>query len=259
MILDEVKQAFVKDLLSRDKRVDGRELMEYRKISVEKNFLPNAEGGAIAKIGDSKVIAAVKFDLIAPFPDRPEEGVFMVNAEFSPIAHPEFEPGPPDENSIELARVIDRGIRSAGAIDLLELGKIGIPGEKVMGVFVDLHVIDHSGNLIDCAALAAAAALSSARVPKFEDNVIVRGEFVGPLDVKKKVVASSFEKIGGKIILDATHEEEVASSGRVTIATADEEHVCAVQKSGAAGFSEDELLGLMDVAFEKRKQLLEFV
>jgi exosome complex component RRP42 len=259
MILDEVKQAFVKDLLSKGKRVDGRDLMQYRDISVEKNFLPNDEGGAIARIGDSKVVAAVKFDLLTPFPDRPAEGVFMVNSEFSPIAHPDFEPGPPNENSIELARVVDRGIRSAGAIDLEELGKIGIPGQKVMGVFVDLHILDHSGNLIDCAALAAAAALASAQMPKFEDGAIVRGDFIGPFEVKKTVVASSFEKIGGKIVIDATHEEEVASSGRVTISTADDEHVCAVQKSGSAGFSEGELLDLIDAAFDKRSELLKYV
>ncbi|NYZ78450.1 exosome complex protein Rrp42 [Candidatus Micrarchaeota archaeon] len=259
MILDEVKEAFIKDLLLKGKRVDGRDFMQYREISVEKNFLPNDEGGAIARIGDSKVVAAVKFDLLAPFPDRPTEGVFMVNSEFSPVAHPDFESGPPNPNSIELARVVDRGIRSAGTIDLDELGKTGIPGEKVMAVFVDLHIIDHSGNLIDCAALAAAAALASAKKPKFEDGAIVRGEYEGKFQLKNTVVSSSFEKIGGKIIIDATHEEEVASSGRVTIATADDEHVCAVQKSGAAGFSEAELLALIDAAFEKRSELLKYV
>ncbi len=259
MILDEVKEAFIKDLLSKNKRLDGRKFMQYREVSAQKNYLPNDEGSAFARIGDTKVIAAVKFDLLAPFPDRLDEGVFIVNAEFSPIAHPEFEPGPPNENSIELARVIDRGIRSAGAIDLQALGKIGIPGEKVMGVFIDLHVLDHSGNLVDCASLAAAAALASARVPKYENGALVRTEFVGPLELKKTVVTSSFEKIDGKIVLDATNEEEVASSGRVSIATADDEHVCAVQKSGAAGFTESELLELIDVAFEKRKELLEHV
>lgn len=256
MILDEVKEAYVKDLLTKDRRGDGRKLMEYRPIKIDKNVFSNCEGSAIAHLGDSKVVAGIKFDVMEPFKDRPDEGVVMVNSEFSPIAHPEFNPGPPDENSIELARVVDRGIRSAEVVDVTKLSQ---SDGKVLGIFIDLYIIDNSGNLIDTAALAAMSALSCTKVPKYEEGGIIRNEFIGKLELQRKVVTSSFEKINGKMLLDANDGEEVASSGRITFATSEEDFICATQKSGMAGFTEQELDFLMDSAIEKGKELRKLV
>ncbi|MEK7831904.1 MAG: hypothetical protein AAB401_12500, partial [Acidobacteriota bacterium] len=47
---------------------------------------------------------------------------------------------------IELARVVDRGLRESHCIDLDKL--VIKPGEKVFTVFVDIHILDHQGNLI---------------------------------------------------------------------------------------------------------------
>jgi exosome complex component RRP42 len=69
----------------------------------------NAEGSAEVRLGKTLAIAGVKTSIGTPFADTPDMGVMIVNAEFLPIASPTFEPGPPDENAIELARVIDRG------------------------------------------------------------------------------------------------------------------------------------------------------
>ncbi|MDP2717679.1 MAG: hypothetical protein Q8P02_02965, partial [Candidatus Micrarchaeota archaeon] len=109
VILDQVKQAYVRELASAGKREDGRGPMDYRPIHLEKGFAPNADGSCLAHIGNSKVLCGIKFDVMTPFADRPTEGVVMANCEFAPLAHPEFHPGPPNENSIEVARVVDRG------------------------------------------------------------------------------------------------------------------------------------------------------
>ncbi|PIO06154.1 RNA-binding protein [Candidatus Micrarchaeota archaeon CG08_land_8_20_14_0_20_59_11] len=258
MILDEVKEAYVRDLLAKGSRADGRQLLQYRKVKVTKGAYPNAEGSALAEIGDTKVAAGVKFDAAIPFPDRPQEGVFMVNSEFPILAHPAFEPGPPNENSIELARVVDRGIRSAEVIDLKSLV---LEEGKVLGIFVDLYVLDHSGNLIDCAALAAMAALADAKVPKYdaETKKLLRDQPVGALPIAHKIVTCSFEKIGSKILADGTDEEEIASDGRYTIATADSKTICATQKSGAAGFTRQEIVKMMDIALEKGEELRKLI
>ncbi|MFH0971489.1 MAG: RNA-binding protein [Candidatus Micrarchaeota archaeon] len=252
MILDELKEEYVVDLLRNNKRPDGRDLMQYRGIKIEKGNLPNAEGSCLAQIGDTKVLAGVKFDVVAPYKDRPEEGVFQVTSEFLTAAHPEFNPGPPNEGSIELARVVDRGIRSANAIDTK---KLFLEPEKALGIFVDLYIMDHSGNLIDTAALAAMGALQNTKVPKYENAALIRTEFKGPLELKRNVSVCSFEKISGKLILDATDEEEIASDGRFSIATCDGDLVCAAQKSGSAAFKKEEVLNLVDMALEKGKEL----
>jgi len=118
-------------------------------------------------------------------------------------------------------------------------------------------VLDHSGNLIDPAALAAMAALKCTKVPKYEDGAIVRTEFSGPLEVARDVVTTTFEKIEGKTIVDATDEEEIASEARLTLATCGNDLVCAAQKAGRGGFTPEEVLSLVDSAFEKRKELVE--
>ncbi len=163
MILDEVKEKYVRDLLAKGVRVDGRNFLNYRNISIKRGVIQNAEGSAWVQLGNTQVLCGVKVDVMEPFADRPDEGVIVVNSEFSSMAHPDFIPGPPDERSIELARVVDRGIRSAEAIDSSVLK---LPDGKVLGVFIDLYTLNHSGNLIDAAALAAIAALQETRIPK---------------------------------------------------------------------------------------------
>ncbi|HIH20922.1 TPA: exosome complex protein Rrp42 [Candidatus Micrarchaeota archaeon] len=260
VILKEVTEAVVKDLMKNGKREDNRPFTEYRNAIVQKGMLQNTEGSALAQLGDTKVLCGIKFDLLAPFADRPDEAVVMVGSEFSPMANPEFQAGPPGEDSIELARVVDRAIRSAGCIDTKTLPR---SKDKVMGIFIDLHILDHCGNLIDTAALAAMAALRNAKMPKLEiegeTGKLVRDEFTGPLPLTRSAITCSFEKIGGKILVDATDAEEVASDGRLTIGVTDDGFICCGQKSKAAGFQREEMMQLTDLAFEKSKALFELI
>ncbi|NUN11613.1 exosome complex protein Rrp42 [Candidatus Micrarchaeota archaeon] len=256
MILEEIKEDYIKELLKQKKRIDGRALDAYREIKITKDFIQNAEGSAIAEVGGTKVLAGVKFDIMTPFADRPDEGVVMFGSEFSPIAHPDFNAGPPDENSIELARVVDRGIRSAESIDVKSLF---LEEGKVLGVFVDLYILDHSGNLIDTAGLAAMSALKNTKIPKVEDGKIIRNEFTGKLKLVREVAVTTFEKIDGVIIADANSEEEVASEGRMSLSTSSDGFVCSAQKSGKAGFSKQELMDLIDLSSEKSKELLRHI
>lgn len=50
-------------------------------------------------------------------PERPTEGFFHFNTEFSPMASPAFESGRPPESAIELGRIVERGLRESKAID----------------------------------------------------------------------------------------------------------------------------------------------
>jgi len=152
-LITKVKLKQIEGLLEKGKRLDDRGLLDTREIKIEQGLIERAEGSARCLLGKSEVLAGVKVETGEPFPDTPNEGVMTVNAELVPLASPNFEPGPPDENSIELARVVDRGIRESHAIDTEKL--CIEPGKKVFVVFVDVYVLNHDGNLIDCAALAA--------------------------------------------------------------------------------------------------------
>lgn len=260
MIADQIKAQFVKELMKKNQRPDSREFLEYRPISIQKNVFENCEGSALCSIGDTKVLAGVKIDLATPFPDRPNEGMLSVGCEFSPVAHPSFQPGPPDEKSIELARVVDRGIRAANTIDLTKL-KIG--EGKVLGVFIDLYILDHNGNLTDAAAIAAMSAVKNALVPKVEKEgetfKLNHEKRTDKLPLGEEVVTCTYEKIGSNIVLDASIDEEKASSGRLTFGTTTSGMICSAQKSGAAGFSLQEFDSLIETSLEKRAELLKLL
>ncbi|RLF54901.1 MAG: RNA-binding protein, partial [Thermoplasmata archaeon] len=158
--LSAVKKDYLVNLAKKGKRLDGRGPDEYRPITIEKHLIKNAEGSAKVTIGNTMVMAGVKLDVGEPYPDTPEEGAMTTSAELPPIASPTFETGPPREDAIELARVVDRGIRESKFIKLDQL--CITPGEEVWIVFIDLHVLDYDGNLFDACSLAASAALQDA-------------------------------------------------------------------------------------------------
>ena len=91
---------YIRTLVEKGKRIDGRKFDEFRKISVETGVSKNASGSARCKIGDTEVVVGVKFDLGEPYSDSPDEGTIMVTAELIPLASPEFESGPPGVKSV---------------------------------------------------------------------------------------------------------------------------------------------------------------
>ena len=93
-IVPEITKESIINLAVNDKREDGRELDEYRDISIETDVISKAEGSARVKIGDTQVIVGIKPQIGAPFPDTPDLGVLMTNCEMLPMADPTFEPGP---------------------------------------------------------------------------------------------------------------------------------------------------------------------
>ncbi|MGB9134164.1 MAG: exosome complex protein Rrp42, partial [Candidatus Bathyarchaeia archaeon] len=179
-----VKQKQIAQLMSKGKRLDGRELNDYREIKVEMGVIEKAEGSARVLLGKTQVLVGVKIETGEPFPDTPNEGVLTVSAELVPLASPTFEPGPPDERSIELARVVDRGLRESKVLNLEKLCLE--PGKKVVVVFIDVWVLNHDGNLIDASAIAALAALINTKMPKYgveEGEVKVKSSYA-PLHVQ---------------------------------------------------------------------------
>ncbi len=62
------------------------------------------------------------------------------------MASPLFKADRPSDKSIELARVVERGIKESRAIDTEALCIVA--SQKVWSVRCDMHIIDHDGNLV---------------------------------------------------------------------------------------------------------------
>lgn len=242
------------NLLKNKKRIDGRKLDEYRDIVVEQGVSKNADGSARVKIGDTEVMAGVKFNLAEPYPDSPNEGVLSVGAEFLPIASPDFESGPPSEQAVELARVVDRGIRESKTIDFKKL--CIKKGEKVWMLFLDIIIINHDGNLIDAAGIAGIAALLDTKMPKLnKDETINRDEYEGKLKINEIPIPVTVRKANDTHVLDANAAEEKALLGRITISTKENGNISSIQKGEYETFSIDEVIKIAEICQKKAKEI----
>lgn len=254
-VIVRIKQKQIAELMAKEKRLDGRGLSDYREIKVEQGIIERAEGSARVLLGKTEVMAGVKIGIGRPFSDTPDAGVLTVNAELVPLASPTFEPGPPKENAIELARVVDRGIRESEAIDFKKL--CIKPGEKVFVVFVDVYVLNHGGNLIDASALAALAALLNTKMLNYEieeDEVKIKPGYT-PLLVRKHPIAVTIAKINDKLIVDPSLEEEQMMDTRLTMTTDEDGNICAIQKGGSGTFTQKQVLEAAKIAREKAAEI----
>jgi len=246
MKLPIINQKKIINLLLNDKRFDGRKPFEYRDLVIETNVSNNAEGSARVRMGKTDVIVGVKLGIQAPYPDHKDEGTMMVGFEFSSSAGERHEMGPPKINSIEIARVVDRGIRESGFIDWKKL--CIQDGEKVWAISIDVYCINDDGNALDASALGAVAALKMARFPVYnaEEEAISYGEFTDtPLPLTDNVpFAMTFYKVGEKLLIDPTREEEDAATARLTLALSKPEKdyiINSMQKGEQDNLSEEDL------------------
>jgi exosome complex component RRP42 len=248
-IITTLKKDYIYNLMIKGKRQDGRGFKDFRDIKLETNIISKAEGSAKVTLGETQVLVGVKLQTGTPFPDSQDEGVIITNLELNPIASPEFEPGPPREDAIEMARVVDRGIRESGAIDIKKL--CITVGESVWIVFIDVHVLNDDGNLIDASCLAAIAALMTTVVPNEQQEI---GTNV-PLAMKEIPVGVTVAKIGSKLIVDPSLDEEAVCETKITIVSSSDGSVAGMQKMGSAPLTEAEVMEAIDMACEKAAEL----
>jgi exosome complex component RRP42 len=250
-VITKVKQRQISQLIAKGTRIDGRGLTDYREIKIEQGIIERAEGSARVLLGKTEVLAGIKIAVGEPFPDTPNEGVLTVNAELVPLASPGFEPGPPDENSIEIARIVDRGIRESKMIDTEKL--VIEPGKKVFVVFVDVYVLNHDGNLIDASTLAAVAALLSTKMPNYEieDGEVKIKPGYTQLPVKKHPIEVTIARVGDKLIIDPGLEEERVMDARITVSVDDDGNICAIQKGKSGYFTSEQVIEAAKMAKDK--------
>jgi exosome complex component RRP42 len=254
-LVTRVRQRQIGQLLDAGKRLDDRGVGDYREIKVEQGVIERAEGSARVLLGKTEVLVGIKIETGEPFPDTPNEGVQTVNAELVPLASAAFEPGPPDENSIELARIVDRGIRESKAIDTTKL--VIEAGKKVFVIFIDVYVLNHDGNLIDASALAAVAALLNTKMPNYEikDGEVKIKTGYTPLPIKSRPITVTIGKINDKLIVDPWLEEEQIMDARISMAINDEGNICAIQKGGPGYFTPQQIVEATKIAQEKAAEI----
>nr|XP_037287741.1 LOW QUALITY PROTEIN: exosome complex component RRP45-like [Rhipicephalus microplus] len=234
-LLSNCERDFIKIAVSEDKRVDHRTSKESRHVRVSFGL---DRGCCVASLGDTKVMVQVSAEIIVPKPGRPTEGELFVNLELSPMAAPHFEAGRLGDYGVEVARLLERCIRDSQCIDLESLCVVS--GEKVWALRVDAQVLNHQGNIVECAGIATIGALMHFRRP---DVTVIGTEVTvhNPRDREPVplhlhhypfLVCFAFYDDGKTVLTDPTDLEERIAEGLLSIAANAHEEICLLHQRG---------------------------
>ncbi|CAN1297157.1 Protein ESMERALDA 1 [Linum perenne] len=78
-------------------RPDGRPLGRARDTTLALGAVASADGSALAKIGSTTMLAAIKMEVMTPSTDSPDEGCIAIEFHMPPICSPIVRPGRPAE------------------------------------------------------------------------------------------------------------------------------------------------------------------
>lgn len=260
--LSNCERAFLLQAITEKKRLDGRQTYDYRNIKIT---FGTDYGCCIVELGKTRVLGQVSCELVAPKMNRPTEGILFFNLELSSMASPAFESGRSSELLVKLNRLLERCLRNSKCIDTESLCVAA--GEKVWQIRVDLHLVNHEGNIIDAASIAAIAALSHFRRP----DVSVQGEEVTvytpeerdpvPLSIHHMPVCVSFAffQQGTYLLVDPNEREERVMDGLLVIAMNKHREICTIQSSGGIMLLKDQVLRCSKVAAVKVAEITELI
>ena len=243
-IIPEIKKEFINKLADEGTREDGRGLSEGRELNFEIGIIGTADGSVRLSLGKTEVIVGVKLQIGTPYPDKPDQGVLMTGCEMKPMAHPAFEGGAPSIESIEIARVVDRGIRESRMMDMHSF--CITPEKKVWMVFLDIQVLNYDGNLFDAATMAGVLALHNTTVPAAANDL---GEDY-LLPVTLWPLSATIVKVKNNLLADPTFTEENVADTRITVSIDDNGDIRAMQKGLRGALTYAELIRALDIAQE---------
>ena len=161
--ISNVERSFIYEAICDGKRTDGRHLEERRNIEIH---FGTEYGSCVVSLGQTRVSAQVSCSIMEPRPTRPNEGSLFIHVEFPPMCSQRFMNkayGTVDEEITEVTRLLERCLKESKAVDTESL--CIVTEEKVWGIRLDIRVLNHAGNVTDCASIAGLAALAHFRRP----------------------------------------------------------------------------------------------
>ncbi|KOB73781.1 Exosome complex exonuclease RRP45 [Operophtera brumata] len=162
---------FLQQLVAEGHRLDGRNYNESRTLKIS---FGSSYGSCIVTLGETKVLAQVTCEVTQPKQVRPNEGILFINVDVGPMASPQFEANRSSDLSVYLNRLLEKCYKDSKCIDLESL--CIVVEEKVWSIRVDIRVLNHDGNIIECASIATLTALAHFKRPDITrsgDQIII--------------------------------------------------------------------------------------
>ena len=270
-------------------RSDGRTLEEFRKATIDFGELSGTADSSQCYVafGDAQALATAFAEIVVPYPDRPNEGLFTITTTISPMCGDDADFGR-NKRSKEQAKVgamLEQALKDTKALDTESLCIVA--GVKVWSVRIDVHITNYAGNMIDTACLAALGALVRFRRPE----VTVVGETVTVHSVEDRepvplaihhlplCVTFGFYRTHSKaqsqspsavqpesesisagmeqmyVVADPTDREERVLQGTFTVVVNGHGEVCGIHKQGWPPVGAEEIQYCIKAAERKSKEL----
>ncbi|XP_010553639.1 PREDICTED: exosome complex component RRP43 [Tarenaya hassleriana] len=258
-------------------RPDARPLGKARDTVVNLGLVASADGSALAKIGSTTMLAAIRMEVMTPYKDSPEEGCIAVEFHMPPICSPIVRPGRPAEAAPVIAKRLSDTILSSGMVDLKELCLV--KGKAAWMAYLDIYCLDADGALFDAALLSAVAAFSNLEIPVVALNndgkiVTVTEEEEEEEDAaampEKEVVNKEKRKLKlanipfsltcilhkNYILADPTAEEESIMDTLVTVVLDMSDQIVSIYKAGGTFLAYSSAIkGCVELARQRAKEL----
>ena len=229
-LLSNCERNFVNKAVERGTRLDGRNLLEARPVKI---YFGSNWGNCMVSLGQTRAVAQVTCDIQQPKTSRPNEGILHINVELNPMAAQHFDGSRQSESSILISRQLEKCFKDSKCIDLESLCIVA--DKQVWNLRVDVNIINHDGNLIDCASIATLAALSHFHRPDVtstgEDIIIHPFSEKDPLPLTLyhyPVCVSFITYESGNTILDPTYLEERVGVAQLTLGINSYREVCSL-------------------------------
>ncbi|XP_049850921.1 putative exosome complex exonuclease RRP42 [Schistocerca gregaria] len=230
---------FIRDGITQNVRIDGRERFDYRPFTLEVGTITQANGSARLSLGETKILVGVKAEIGEPLDNAPNEGVLKVAVECCPTASPYFEGRGAEELNIKLSNLMEKMLLSSAHIDLGILCLI--PKKQCWILYIEILVLDCGGNLVDAISIATRAALANTTVPLVKVVEAKKpGEYEFELDgdidnniiipVENVPIFVSFNQIGSYLIVDPSLQEELCLGCRISIGINKIGNICTIDK-----------------------------
>jgi len=170
------------------KRFDGRKLDETRKIKIELDIIPNADGSALFAFGDTIAMAAVygPKQLHPQHMQNPQKGLLRVKYDMMSFSVTERKRPGPNRRGTEISKVSEWAL--ADVVDL----------DNYPNTVVDVHIMIPQANASTRVAGINAAVLALARAG---------------VPMKEMCAAVSIGKLDKTLVVDVIKEEEDYEEG----------------------------------------------
>jgi len=229
-------------------RIDGRKTNQLRPVSIQRNFLPNAEGSALISLGETKVLVTATIEETIPqWLKEQARGCGWITAEYgmlprSTLTRISRDKAAKSGRTHEIQRLIGRTLRAV--VDLKQMG------ERTL--IVDCDVLQADGGTRTAAITGAVVAVIDAFDLLRQDGKMT------VLPVKEMVAAISVGKVEGEWCLDLNYQEDSQAEVDSNLAITENGQLVEIQGTAEKGsFSRDELMKILDLAGEGVAQLIE--